>query len=198
MKHFLLFCSALAFSLPALSEPFTYAPETCEFQITFPEKPFIEKKCAADGKECSEIVTYTKAIGAEASTNFRISCNPISSTDMEKYTPSILEETLKQMSKSSGLQPYDTRSDEKDGYKSASSLSLSERDGKGLIHNGQIWAGKKSLFTMESEMIGTQNDEIEKIFVGIMKSAYPKDRSPIIDKKKLPTTKATEKEKTSP
>ncbi len=179
MKHHILFCSVLALiSSPAMAAPFTYAPEECEFQITFPEKPFIEKKCAADGKDCSEIVTYTKAIGSDSSTNFRISCNAISATDITKYTPAILEETLKQMSKSAGLQPYDTQSSDEKGYKKASSLSLSERNGKPLIYNGQIWAGKKSLFTMEAEMVGPQNNEIEKIFADIMKNTYPKDLPP--------------------
>jgi len=180
MKSLLIFSSILALSSPAMAAPFTYAPKDCEFQITFPEKPFIETKCAANGKECSEIVTYTKAIGAESSTNFRVSCNPISANDITKYTPSILEETLKQMVKSNGLEPYDTQSGEKDGYKNASTLSLSQRDTKPLIYNGQIWAGEKSLFTLEAEMVGSQNNEIEKIFAEILKNTYPKDHPPVI------------------
>lgn len=176
MKKFLI--PLLLASSPALSAPFTYGPESCEFQITFPEKPFIETKCSADGKDCAEIVTYTKAIGSSASTNFRISCNPATKGELEKYTPEILEKTLKQMSKSAGLEPYDTRSSDDNGYKKASSLSLSERDGKAIIYNGQIWVGKTSIFTLEAEMLGEKNDEIQQIFADILRDTYPKDSPP--------------------
>jgi len=197
MKKFLI--PLILISSPALAEPFTYAPKECEFQITFPEKPFIETKCANEGKDCTEIVTYTKAVGANSSTNFRVSCNPLSNAESDKYTPAILEETLKQMSKSAGLEPYDTQSSEDNGYKKAATLSLTERDGKALIYNGQIWAGGKSIFTLEAEMlleakmpneknndeikkinntVQKTNDEIQKIFADILRGTYPKDNPP--------------------
>jgi hypothetical protein len=179
MKNILLFCSALALSTPLWAAPYTYGPADCEFQITFPEKPFIEKKCGQNATNCAEVATFTKAVGTESSTNFRVSCNPIEASEAAKYTPEIIEETLKQLVKSNNLVPYNSQSSERDGYKSASSLSLSERNGKPLIYNGQIWIGKTSMFTIEAEMSGAQNEEIEKTFAGIMRNTYPKDRPPV-------------------
>ena len=178
MKHLFILCATLAISAPALAAPFTYGPDNCEFQITFPEKPFIEKKCTGDGKDCTEIVSYTKAIGADSSTNFRVSCNVISADDVKKYTPDVLEETLKRLSKSNGLVPYDTKSGDNNGYKNATSISLSERDQKPLIYHNQIWVGKTSIFTIEAEIAGNKNDDVEKTFADILKKTYPKDHPP--------------------
>ncbi|OFW87347.1 MAG: hypothetical protein A3B66_08255 [Alphaproteobacteria bacterium RIFCSPHIGHO2_02_FULL_46_13] len=188
MKNILLFCSAIALASglasPAFAAPYTYGPENCEFQVTFPEKPFIEKKCGQTANDCTEVATYTKAVGADSSTNFRVSCNPLAASEIQKYTPAIIEETLKQLVKSNNLTPYNSQSSDADGYKSASSIALSERDGKPLIYNGQIWIGKKSMFTVEAEMVGSTNSEVEKTFVGIMKNMYPKDRPPKVEKSK--------------
>ena len=178
MKNILLFCSAIALSSPVWAAPYTYGPENCEFQVTFPEKPFIERKCGSNVNNCAEVASYTKAVGAESSTNFRVTCNPIAETEAEKYTTDIIEETLNQLVKSNNLVPYNSQSSEQSGYKRASSISLSQRDGKPLIYNGQIWIGKKSMFTVEAEMIGPTNDDVEKTFANIMKNTYPKDQPP--------------------
>ncbi len=174
----LLVCS------PALAEPFTYGPDNCEFQITFPEKPFIEKRCGQSVADCTEVATYTKAIGTTSSTNFRVTCNPLSAAEVEKYSTAIIEETLKQLVKSNNLVPYDSQSSEEDGYKSSSTISLSQRDGKPLIYNAQIWIGKKSMFTIEAEMLGDANDDIQSTFANILKKTYPKDKKPAPDKEK--------------
>lgn len=171
----------LLLSTPALAEPFTYGPENCEFQITFPEKPFIEKKCGQSVTDCAEVATYTKAVGANSSTNFRVTCNSLSPDEIQKYTTAVVEETLKQLVKSNNLIPYDSQSSDKDGYKSSSTISLSFRDDKAVIYNAQIWMGKKSMFTLEAEMIGEDNDEIQSIFASILRNTYPKDRKPVVE-----------------
>jgi hypothetical protein len=168
----------IAIASPAFAAPYTYGPDNCEFQITFPEKPFIEKKCGQSVTDCAEVATYTKAVGTDSSTNFRVSCNPLSAAEVEKYTTDIIQETLNQLVKSNNLTPYNSQTSDKDGYKSASTISLSERDGKPLIYNGQIWIGKKSMFTVEAEMLGSKNEDVEKAFVSIMRNTYPKDKPP--------------------
>jgi hypothetical protein len=174
----------LLLSSPAAAEPFTYAPEHCEFQITFPEKPFIEKKCGKSVTDCAEVATYTKAIGTTSSTHFRVTCNPVTPAEIEKYTTPIIEETLKQLVISNNLIPYDSNSSETDGYKNSSTISLSMRDEKPVIYNAQIWLGKKSMFTLEGEMVGEENNDIQATFAEVLRNTYPKDRKPIIDEKK--------------
>ena len=188
MKQFLLFCSALALSSPAWAAPYTYGPDNCEFEITFPEKPFIEKKCAQNINDCAEVATYTKAIGTESSTNFRVSCNPLSPADIEKFTPDVIKETLHQLTKANNLTPYNSDAGEKDGYKSASTIALSEKDGKPLIYNGQIWIGKKSMFTIEAEIHG-KNDNIDKTFADILRNTRIKGAPPAETSAPAPASK---------
>lgn len=191
MKYFLLFCTVASLAAPSMAEPFTYGPDTCEFQTTFPEKPFIQKKCApsteTNSTACTEVVTFTKALGADASTDFRVTCQAISDKEREQYTSAILEETLKKMSKDKGLEVYSSHAEDKGIYHTATALSLSERDGKPLMYSSQLWVGKKSMFTVESEIIGNKNPEIEKVFADILKKTYPKDTPP------APQTEKTEK-----
>ena len=176
------FTSTLAFGLvvvvsvsPTMAAPFTYAPKHCEFQITFPEKPFIEQKCGQKADSCTEVVSFTKAVGNDASTNFRVTCNALKPAEIETYSQPIVEETLLQLVKSAQLTPYDVVSDNKGAYTSSSILSIGERDGRPIIYNAQIWMGSKSMFTIEAEMLGNKNDIIEKTFADILKSTFPKD-----------------------
>jgi hypothetical protein len=183
VKKFIL--PLLLLASPVSAEPFTYGPEDCEFQITFPEKPFIEKKCGQNVTDCAVVATYTKAVGSSSSTNFRVSCSPLNPTEAEKYTPPVIEETLKQLVKSNNLITYDLQSSKNDGYKSASAISLSQRDDKPLIYNAQIWVGKSSIFTIEGEMAGDNNDIVQETFATILRNTYAKDRQPAIQEKKI-------------
>jgi hypothetical protein len=168
----------LLLSSPALAEPFTFGPDDCEFQTTFPEKPFIEKKCSQNSADCTVVTTFTKAVGTSASTNFRVTCNPLDANEAEKYTPKIIEETLKKLVQSNNLIIYDIQSSKNDTYKSASAISVSQRDEKALVYNAQIWVGKKSIFTIEGEMIGDGNEVIQETFANILRNTYAKDRKP--------------------
>jgi hypothetical protein len=168
----------LLLSSPALAEPFTFGPDDCEFQTTFPEKPFIEKKCSQNSADCTVVTTFTKAVGTSASTNFRVTCNPLDANEAGKYTPKIIEETLKKLVQSNNLIIYDIQSSKNDTYKSASAISVSQRDEKALVYNAQIWVGKKSIFTIEGEMIGDGNEVIQETFANILRNTYAKDRKP--------------------
>ena len=170
-------------STPALAAPFTFGPEDCEFQITFPEKPFTEKKCGGNPTDCTVVTTFTKAMGTTASTNFRVTCNPLDASEAEKYTPKIIEETLKKLVQSNNLIVYDLQSSKNDSYKSASAISISQRDEKALVYNAQIWVGQKSIFTIEGEMVGESNDAIQETFANILRNTYAKDRKPGIPDK---------------
>lgn len=175
----------LLLSSPALAESFTYGPEDCEFQITFPEKPFIEKKCGQKVNDCSVVTTYTKAVGTSASTHFRATCLPLKTDEADKYTPALIEETLRKLVQSNDLIVYDLQNSNHDSYRSSSAISISQRNEKPLVYNAQIWVGKKSIFTIEGEMVGDSNDVIQETFATILRNTYAKDRKPNIETKSV-------------
>ena len=171
---------------PALAAPFTYAPEHCEFKITFPEKPYFEQKCTSgEKKQCAEVVTYTKVVAAESSVNFRVTCNQQDPGELARYTPAIMEETIKQLVSDANLEFDHTEMMEKDGYKSAAAVSIGTRGDRDIVYTGQIWIGKTSLFTLEADMTGPQDAEADKVFTDILKSMKPKKEPEAKSKKPL-------------
>lgn len=181
MKY-LSFVSALvigsALSINAAqAEPYVYSPEHCEVSITFPEKPYMQNKCTGvdANKNCTEVVTFTKTLPESASSlNFRVTCHTDNSAELEKFTPAIMEETLRKMITDSNLEPFNIISSEADGFKKASSISVGEKNGKTDIYSGQIWIGKSSIFTLEAEMLGPKSDVLEKTFADILKNTKAK------------------------
>lgn len=164
-----------SFTSPAFAAPFTYAPETCEFKITYPEKPYIEQKCTTgDTKVCSEVVTYTKVISAETSVNVRVSCSKHDAKELEKYTPEIMKETVQRMTSQAKMDVEDIKTTEIEGYKSASAVNIGERGGRDILYTAQVWMGKTSLFTIEADMTGPQDAQADALFTDILKSMQPK------------------------
>lgn len=168
------FLSVLA--SPALAEPFTYAPETCEFQIAFPEKPYIEQRCTTgDTKTCSEVLTYTKVINAETSVNVRVTCKKEDEKELAKYTPEIMKETIKHMTSQAKMDVETISTAEVQGYKSATAVNLGERAGREIMYTAQVWIGKTSLFSLEADTTGPQDQKADEIFTEILKSMKPKN-----------------------
>lgn len=170
--HSVLYPAVLGLCLvcmPVHAEPYVYAPATCDFTITFPEKPYIEKKCSGEAT-CAEVVTFTKVLDIGSSVHFRVTCLPMPATELARYTPDIMETTLNEMLKQANLEPYSMDSEEKDGVKRAGSVSFGKRNDQDVLHTGQLWVGKTSLFTIEGEMLGTSSDKLNQLFADILKT----------------------------
>ncbi len=168
----------LLFSANARAESYTYAPENCDFTITFPEKPYVEKKCSGE-KDCAEVVTFTKVLDIGSSVNFRVTCISLAEKELAKYTPEVMKATLSEMLKQTNLEPYNIDAEEKDGYKRAGSVSIGARNDQEILHAGQLWVGKKSLFTMEGEMLGASSDKLNQLFADILKTVQAKSRAAV-------------------
>ncbi len=164
-------CVLLLISTPALAAPFTYAPDHCDFKITFPEKPFIEEKCTgADKKSCDEVVTYTQMDDA-SSVNFRITCLKQDPKELQAYTPENLKTTLDEMVKEAGLHAFAQDSAlTKNGTRTSVELATGKRNDRDVIYTGQIWIGKTSILSLEGEMLGPQDKKVDEVYSNILKS----------------------------
>lgn len=161
---------------PAQAEPYTYEPKGCEFKITFPEKPYMQQKCTSgEDKKCTEVVTYTKVLSAESSVDFRITCDALNEDEHAAYTPEALEASVRDMAQGSNVDVNDIQSSAKDGYRVAAMVSLGMRGEREIFYTGQSWLGKTSLFRIEANMQGPQDDKTDKLFTEILKSMAPKD-----------------------
>ncbi len=182
----------------AMAKPFTYAPEHCDTQITFPEEPLIENRCMTKGdqKECSDVVTFKKIFIPDGSVNARVTCVAYDKKELDSYTPEVVEETLKRLLGEQNMEAYDVTSDNTDGIRRSTSLSVGSQDSVPYVYTGQIWIGEKSMFTLEISMKGAKNDQVDKLFAEILSSTHAIKQSKPTEApkaKKEASTQSTEK-----
>ncbi len=170
-KIFLIF--AVLMPLSAQAEPFTYAAEQCDFKIVFPEKPFIEQKCATKNS-CHDVVSFTQT-DAASSLNFRVTCIPEDKDKIKDLSPDNVKETLRGLVNDAGLQIFgQDAATLDDGIRTSVAIAGGKRNETDVIYTGQIWLGPASILTLEGEMVGPANKNIEKTYTEILKSVAPK------------------------
>lgn len=177
-------------STPAFAAPFTYAPEGCDFTITFPEKPFIEQKCTSGpDKKCVEVVSYTKVVSGDSSVDIRLTCDQLAAADRAAYTEEKLEELVRDMAKISNVEPSEISKETKGNVSTAAMVSVGLRGEREIFYTAQAWRGPASLFKLEASMLGPQNDKADQAFAAILRSAVPKADAAQAEKSK-PAAKA--------
>ena len=173
--------AVLVFAAPAQAEPTVYAPEGCEFQMTFPEAPYTSRRCRPnDPSQCDVITSYTKVFGVSHTMNFYVSCKPTERDVFNDYDREILRTTLIGMAGKSNLETFETSFDDDENVRRGSLLGAGEsHNGKNtLLYMGQIWVGHGSVMTVEGELIGDQTDDTDKQFADIMRTLTTKKPTP--------------------
>lgn len=185
-----------------------YAPENCEMQIGFPKPPQIQRKCgtgpdSANSAACTEVVTYREErttpppaqvgkdeksapssssappAAALSSLSVRVTCQDYTPSQLESFNDDVLKSALDQMLREQNYESYrDFTVDTTAGLRRASSMSLGTLNNVDHLYTGQIWKGAHSLFTLEAQMIGPSNPDIEKTFVAILRATHPKQTDP--------------------
>jgi hypothetical protein len=171
----ILFFTLLLVAIPSMAQaqkplapPFIYSPPSCNFEIKFPEKFFTNKKCV--GNDCSEIVSFAKTI-KDSTVDFRLTCDAKTADDITKIKATDLKASAKELADNAGLRSYgEDTATLPDGTISAVTIALGKRGDKDAIYTGQYWIGPNSLLTLEAEMRGPANKEIEKIYTQILES----------------------------
>ncbi len=159
---------SIAHAQKPLVPPFIYSPPSCNFEIKFPEKFFTNKKCI--GNECSEVVSFAKTI-KDSTVDFRLTCDAKSAADITNIKATDLKASAKELADNAGLRSYgEDTATLPDGTVSAVTIALGKRGDKETIYTWQYWIGTNSLLTLEAEMRGPANKEIEKIYTGILES----------------------------
>ena len=148
----------------------TYAPDHCEFAITFPSEPYTTRRCDEDGERCYNQVSYTQVFETGSTVNFRVLCNPIDESVIESYSGEVMEATLRAMTKRSVVETYDTSFREEEKYKQAGLVGQGTSGKLPTLYIAQLWIGKKSAFSVEAELIGEASAKPDKMFSDILKT----------------------------
>ena len=176
--NLLIWIAASAFSLLAMTaqaqkaEPYSYSPTTCEFEITFPEEPYTVRRCEDENnlKTCYDLVSYTKVYQLDATVNFRVICNPIDDSVYDEYSAEVMKLTLKAMTKDSVVEEFESSFREEENYKQAGLVGEGHVGRTPTIYIAQMWMGKKSVLSVEAELIGEPMEGADTLFSDVLKS----------------------------
>lgn len=150
----------------------TYSPDHCEFAITFPDEPYSSRRCEDPEKtKCYDVVSYTQVHEMSSTVNFRVICNPVDEKLYDDFSAKVMQTTLRAMTQNTVVEEYNSSFREEDGYKQAGLVGQGTSGRQNMIYIAQLWIGKQSAFSVEAELIGHANANIDKLFGDIVKSA---------------------------
>jgi len=161
---------------PARAMDYVYAPEDCEFQMTFPDEPFTTRRCHPDMPDRCELMTgFTKVYDLAVTMNFYVSCKPAARA-YSHYDRELVRTTLIAMAGRSMLDDFETSFDDEGGVKRGAILAAgrSYNDRNDMLYMGQLWVGQHSVMTVEAELIGEPFDETDHDFAKILQSVIAK------------------------
>ncbi|MCD8571500.1 MAG: hypothetical protein LRY76_08315 [Alphaproteobacteria bacterium] len=153
------------------SEPSTYSPDYCNFQVTFPDKPAVIRRCEdPDKKRCYDLISYTQTYEMDASVNFRVICNPIQKGVRAKYTEDVAKAAIRAMAEKNDLKGYRTSFRKETDYNEAGLVGEGTSGAQPKIYIAQLWVGETSVMSVEAELVGQALEASDKLFADVMKS----------------------------
>jgi hypothetical protein len=174
--------SSISFAEEPVKEPeptatestaFEYSPDFCEFSVKFPEEPYKTKRCDGENEtKCYELTSFTQVFLMRATVNFRVICNPLDPSVYEKFSPQVMETTLKAMTAGTIAKTFnsDYSEDEQKRFKQAGLVGEGVVGQTPAIYIAQMWLGKQSALTVQAELIGEADDEADKLYSDILKT----------------------------
>lgn len=151
-----------------------YGPDYCDFEITFPEEPYKNKRCPDGGAACYDIMSYTMVYDFKTTVDVSVNCAPSTPENFARYNEEAMRTALQGMAGRNNIENPNINYGEHDGIRQAS-LSGSGKAGKqDKIFTSQLWVGPNSVFTVQAELIGVEHDKADKSFTDILKSIKTK------------------------
>ncbi len=161
-------------AVPA-ENPGRYSPDHCDFEITFPEKPYLAQKCLPDGKTCYNLYSYTMVYDLRTTVDVSVTCNKSTPADFKRYNEAVMKAALQGMISERRLDTHDIEYRDGKDVRSASLSGTGITGTQQKIYTAQIWVGQKSVFTVQAELIGAEHDQADAVFSEILKSVKVKD-----------------------
>lgn len=182
LKHTALsFAAFLIFSSPALAEGYTYSPDYCDFAVTFPAEPVVERQCDdAEETRCYQEISFTKVFEFSSTMRFRVICSPINQEIMQSYSGQIMQETLKALTDKEVIETYETSFAEEENFKQANLIGEGQMGVMPTLFIAQLWISENSAFSIEAELVGGEDEKADAAFSDVLKSisySVPKPES---------------------
>lgn len=152
-----------------VENPGRFAPDYCDFEATFPEKPASTRRCVPDA-DCYDLKTYTMVYSIDTSIDVSINCTPSTPENFKRYTQPVMKAALAGMVDQHRLQEYEINFSDDKEYRSAALSGTGIQGATEKLFTGQIWVGENSIFTVQAQLVGKAEKVADDEFSEILKS----------------------------
>lgn len=154
-----------------------YSPNYCQFTANFPEEPYITRKCDGETKDtCFDLISYTKVFDLSTTINVEIICNPSTPEMYEEFTPQVMEDTVRAMTKDTVIEAYEIKGIQEKYYRQTGLLGRGRKGLNDSIYIAQLWIADHSIMSVEAELIGEQSSQSDQHFAQILRGiGYTQD-----------------------
>ena len=152
-----------------------YAPEHCDFEITFPEEPYTSKRCPEGVGKCYGLTGYTMVYDLSTTVDVTVTCVPSTPANYNRYNERVIKAALGGMVKRAGINEFKIHTVERENTRQGSLIGSGTYGKQNKIYNAQLWIGQNSVFTMEAKLVGRKHIEADATFSEILKSIQVKE-----------------------
>ena len=147
-----------------------YSPEYCDFMAAFPEQPLVMQQCEKEGDSstCYDLVSYTKVFGLSSTVKIDVICNPVTPEMYEHFTPKVMEDTVRAMTKEKVTQEFNVDSRDEEFYRQAGIVAQGRKGVHDTLYIAQLWTTKNSIMSIEAELMGEQTTEADILLANIL------------------------------
>lgn len=173
----------LIFATPAFAaETVKYAPDYCGFEVSFPEEPVSSRRCdGGDQDKCYDLIEYTKTFELSAAVRVEVICNTVDEAVYERYSPEVMEATLKAMTDKDVIKEYESSSRSEAGYKQSGLVGEGLQGITPSLFIAQLWIDKKSALSVKAELVGEEHPQADVLYSEILRSIGVKTDTPAED-----------------
>ena len=159
-----------------LADPVSrYAPEHCDFEITFPEEPYTAKRCPQGAKKCYNMTSYSMVYNSGTTVDINVTCVPSKPNNYSRYNERVIKSALNGMVGRSQVTEFTINTEELEDIRRGSLIGETKIGNQERIYNAQLWVGQNSVMTIEAKLIGRANDEADTTFTDILNSIKQKE-----------------------
>lgn len=184
--------SAAASQTDAKTAGHRLAPDFCDFEITFPEKPVQSERCVPGG-ECYQLYSYTMVYDLQTTVDISANCTASTPENYSRYNEQVMKTVLAGMVDNRNLnKDYQIRFTQMEKARTAALTGTGTTGAQEKIYTGQIWVGENSVFTVQAELVGDAHSVADQSFSDILRSIKYKGGKQL-PKKVRPAETAKEK-----
>lgn len=157
---------------------YRFAPDFCDFEITFPEEPYTSRRCPEGANKCYQLKGYTMVYDLRTTVDVSVTCVPSNPDNYARYNEAVMKAALDGMMRRKGVEGADIDFKEDENFRHASLSGQAGSGRQGKLFTAQLWSGQNSLMTVEASITGNAHPEADATFTEILRSLHPKDQKP--------------------